>query len=62
MSGALAFVKRHLTALVAFSAFVLIGFGIMLMLDQLSRVTVEFQQALDGTPFEWLVELGSTRR
>ena len=39
-------------------AFVLIGFGIMLMLDQLSRVTVEFQQALDGTPFEWLVELG----
>ncbi|MET1000639.1 MAG: cytochrome c biogenesis protein CcdA [Acidimicrobiia bacterium] len=58
VSGALAFVKRHLTALVAFSAFVLIGFGIMLMLDQLSRVTVEFQQALDGTPFEWLVELG----
>ena len=58
VGGALRFVKRHLTGLVAFSAGVLIFFGVMLMLDQLSRVTVELQQALDGTPLEWLVELG----
>ena len=36
----------------------LIIFGVILMFDQLSRVTSEMQQALDGTPLEWLVELG----
>ena len=34
------------------------SFGVILILDQLTRVTAEMQQALDGTPFEWLVELG----
>ena len=44
--------------LVGTAAVVLGAFGVLLMFDQLSRVTSEMQQALDGTPFEWLVQLG----
>jgi cytochrome c-type biogenesis protein len=58
LGGALGFVKRHFAMLVGGSAAVLAGFGILLMLDQLSRVTAELQRALDGTPLEWLVTLG----
>ena len=58
VSGALSWVKRHFPLLVGTAAAVLIVFGVILMFDQLSRVTSEMQQALDGTPFEWLVELG----
>jgi cytochrome c-type biogenesis protein len=58
VSGALAWVKRHFPLLVGTAAVILIGFGVVLMFDQLSRVTAEMQQALDGTPFEWLVNLG----
>jgi cytochrome c-type biogenesis protein len=58
LSGALNWVKRHFPVLVGTAAAVLIVFGIVLMFDQLSRVTSEMQQALDGTPFEWVVELG----
>ena len=57
-SGAFSWVKRHFPLLVGTAAAVLILFGVILMFDQLSRVTSEMQQALDGTPFEWLVELG----
>jgi cytochrome c-type biogenesis protein len=58
VSAALAWVKRHFPLLVGTSAVVLIGFGVVLMFDQLTRVTSEMQQALDDTPFEWLVTLG----
>jgi cytochrome c-type biogenesis protein len=58
VSGALSWVKRHFPLLVGTAAVVLIIFGVILMFDQLSRVTSEMQQALDGTPLEWLVELG----
>jgi cytochrome c-type biogenesis protein len=58
ISGALRWVKAHYTLLVGSAAVVLIFFGVILILDQLTRVTAEMQQALDGTPFEWLVELG----
>jgi cytochrome c-type biogenesis protein len=58
VSGALSWVKRHFPLLVGTAATVLIAFGIVLMFDQLTRVTSEMQQALDGTPLEWLVELG----
>ena len=58
VGGALSWVKRHFPLLVGTAAVVLIAFGVVLMFDQLSRVTSEMQQALDGTPFEWLVQLG----
>jgi cytochrome c-type biogenesis protein len=58
LEGALSFVKRHFSALVATSAVVLAIFGLLLMFDQLSRVSSELQQALDGTPLEWAVKLG----
>jgi cytochrome c-type biogenesis protein len=58
VSVALAWVKRHFPLLVGTSAVVLIGFGVVLMFDQLTRVTSEMQQALDDTPLEWLVTLG----
>jgi cytochrome c-type biogenesis protein len=55
LSGALSFVKRHYVWLVGGAAVVLALFGLLLMSDQLSRLTPELQRALDGTPFEWLV-------
>ncbi len=58
VGGALAWVKRHFPLLVGSAAVVLIAFGVVLMFDQLARVTSEMQQALDGTPFEWAVTLG----
>ena len=58
VGGALAWVKRHFPVLVGSAAVVLIAFGVVLMFDQLARVTSEMQQALDGTPFEWAVTLG----
>jgi cytochrome c-type biogenesis protein len=54
----LTWVKRNLPALVATSAVILAIFGLLLMFDQLSRVSSELQQALDGTPLEWAVKLG----
>lgn len=58
LGGALAWVKRHFPVLVGGSAVVLGAFGVLLMFDQLTRVTVELQRVLNGTPLEWLVELG----
>lgn len=58
VSGALRWVKQHFPLLVGTSAAIMLVFGLLLMFDGLSRLTSEFQQALDGTPFEWLVELG----
>jgi cytochrome c-type biogenesis protein len=54
----LGWVKRHMPVLVAGSAVILGVFGVLLMFDELSRVSSEMQRALDGTPFEWVVKLG----
>ena len=58
LGGALSWVKRHSRVVVLGSAAVLAVFGVLLLLDQLSTLTREMQRNLDGTPFEWLVELG----
>jgi cytochrome c-type biogenesis protein len=58
VGGALRFVKRHFTALVVGSSLVLGAFGVLLVFDQLTRVTVELQQALDDAGLDWIVELG----
>jgi hypothetical protein len=36
----------------------MLGFGILLVADQLSWSTVRLTEALDGSPFEWAVRLG----
>jgi cytochrome c-type biogenesis protein len=58
LEGAIGWVKRRFALLVAGSAVVLGAFGVLLMLDDLSRVSAELANALRGTPLEWLVELG----
>jgi cytochrome c-type biogenesis protein len=58
LTGALSFVKRHFVVIVAGSATVLAIFGVLLIFDQLTRVTIELQKALDGTGLEWVVNLG----
>ena len=58
LGGALGWVKRHFPLVVGGAAVVMLAFGTLLMFDALSRVTSEMQQALEGTPLEWLVELG----
>jgi hypothetical protein len=51
-------VKRHFAVIVAGSATVLAIFGVLLIFDQLTRVTIELQKALDGTGLDWIVNLG----
>lgn len=58
IGGALGWVKRHFPLIVGGSAVVLGAFGVLLMTDQLTRLTAELQQLLNDTPLEWLVELG----
>ncbi len=58
ISGALTWVRRRTPAIVALSAAVLGAFGVLLMLDELSRVSVHLQHALTDAHMEWLVNLG----
>jgi cytochrome c-type biogenesis protein len=58
VSGMLTWVKRHFPLLVGASAVVLGVFGVLLLFDQLSRLSVELQQWLTDANMEWLVELG----
>ena len=58
LSGAMSFVKRHFATLVLASATILALFGVLLVFDQLTRVTSELQQALDHAGLDWLVNLG----
>jgi cytochrome c-type biogenesis protein len=57
-TSAMRAVRRHLPAIVLGSAVVLGTFGVLLMADQLSRVTSELTSALDAVGLGWLVELG----
>jgi cytochrome c-type biogenesis protein len=58
VSGALNWVKRHYPLLIGFSAAVLGFFGILLMFDQLSRVSSTLVNWLNDAGLTWLVELG----
>jgi len=58
VSGAMTWVKRHFPAIVIGSSIVLGGFGLLLMFDQLSRLTGDLQRALLDAHLEWLVNLG----
>jgi hypothetical protein len=58
LGGALTWVKRHLPLIVGMAAVVLCLFGLLLMFDQLPRVSANLQRWLTDANLEWLVELG----
>ncbi|MCU1430500.1 MAG: cytochrome c biosis protein [Actinomycetia bacterium] len=58
VGGALSWVKRHFGAILVGSSVVLAIFGLLLVFDQLTRVTTELQRALDRSGLDWLVNLG----
>ncbi len=58
LAGAFDWVKRHMQHIVIASAVSLIGFGVLLMLNQLIRVTTELQNILRSVGLEWIVNLG----
>ncbi len=58
LTGAIGWVKRHFPVIVVGSAVVLGGFGLLLMFDQLSRLTVDFEHLLNDAHLQWLVNLG----
>lgn len=58
LGGTLDWVKRHSTSVVLVSAAMLGAFGVLLMFDQLSRLSAELIKFLDRMGLDWLVELG----
>lgn len=58
LAGAFAFIKRHLDRIVLVSSVSLVIFGVLLMTNQLIRVTTELQNALRAVGLEWIVNLG----
>jgi cytochrome c-type biogenesis protein len=58
VSGAMGWVKRHFPAIVVGSSIILGGFGLLLMFDQLSRLTGDLSRALTDAHMDWLVNLG----
>ena len=58
VAGALGWVKRHASLLVVGSAIVLGAFGVLLMFNELSRLSGDFQRALVSAHMEWIVNLG----
>ncbi len=50
--------KRHFVALVGGSAIVIGAFGLLLMFDELSRLSLHLQTWLTDAHLEWLVKLG----
>ena len=57
-AGALGWVKRHFPLIVIGSAVVLGAFGIILMFNDLSRLSGDLQRALERAHLEWIVNLG----
>jgi cytochrome c-type biogenesis protein len=57
-AGTLGWVKRHSAVLVIGSALVLAVFGILLMFDELSRLSGDLQRWLTDAHLEWIVNLG----
>jgi len=58
VSGAMGWVKRHFPAIVVGSSLILAGFGLLLIFDQLTRLTGDLQRALTDAHLDWLVNLG----
>lgn len=58
LAGAFDFMKRHMQQIVIGSAVSLIGFGVLLMLNQLIRITTTLQDLLRSVGLEWIVTLG----
>ena len=58
VSGALGWVKQHFPAIVVGSSLVLAGFGLLLMFDELSRLSGDLSRALTDAHLDWLVNLG----
>jgi cytochrome c-type biogenesis protein len=58
VGGAIGWVKRHFPLIVGGSAVILGFFGLLLMTDQLARLSLHFQRWLDDLGLEWLVTLG----
>jgi len=58
LGGALGWVKRHFPLIVGTSALVLGAFWVLLMFDELSRVSLHLQRWLTDAHLEWLVNLG----
>jgi cytochrome c-type biogenesis protein len=58
VSGAMGLVKRHFPAIVVGSSIVLAGFGLLLMFDELSRLSGDLSRALTDAHLDWLVNLG----
>jgi len=58
VSSAFTWVKRHFVLIVGGSAVVLGVFGLLLVFDELSRLSVHFQHVLTDAHLEWLVNLG----
>jgi cytochrome c-type biogenesis protein len=51
-------VNRHMPKLVVMSGVVLVVFGTLLVFDRLAWLSTELLEALEGTPLQWLVDLG----
>jgi len=58
LAGAFDWVKKHMQQIVITSAISLIGFGVLLMLNQLIRVTTTLQDILRSVGLDWIVTLG----
>ena len=58
LTGALGWVKRHFVWLVGGSAVILGVFGLLLMFDELSRLSLHLQRWLNDAHLNWLVNLG----
>jgi cytochrome c-type biogenesis protein len=58
VGGAMGWVKRHFAPIVVTSALVLGAFGLLLMFNELSRLTVDLEHLLTDVHLEWLVNLG----
>ncbi|MDP9332541.1 MAG: cytochrome c biogenesis protein CcdA [Actinomycetota bacterium] len=58
LGGALGWVRRHFVLIVGGSAAVIGAFGLLLMFDELSRLSLHLQTWLTDAHLEWLVELG----
>lgn len=58
VGGTLSWVKRHFPPIVVSSAIVLGAFGVLLMFNELSRLTVDLEHVLTDAHLQWLVDLG----
>ncbi len=58
LGGAIDWVKHHFPLIVGASAVILGAFGVLLMFDQLARLSLHLQRWLDDAGLDWLVTLG----